>query len=195
MKLQRTALAASMIALVTAGWCAAELHRLQARLERISSNPRPPEAPGAGPGPQPANVEQRLKKLEVAMPGVGDVMSGIQLHFAKLYFAGEARNWDLARFERGEIEEGLNAVAALRPEEKGVDFVGLIDAFKQTQLTSLKDGVEMKDRGLFREAYQDTVVMCNACHQSTGRPFITITIPTNPPVANQRWEPPAEGGK
>ena len=186
------ALGAAVIALLAAGWCAAQLHGLNARLERMAARPREPEPPSA---PLATNLEQRLKKLEAAMPGAGDVMSGIQLHLAKLYFAGEARNWDLARFERGEIEEGLGAVAALRPEERGVDLAGLIDAFKQTQLTSLKDGIEMKDRGLFREAYQDAVVTCNACHQSTGRPFITITVPTNPPVANQRWEPPAEGGK
>jgi hypothetical protein len=57
-------------------------------------------------------------------------------------------------------------------------------------MVALKDAIDMKDRSLFKDAYQESIVMCNTCHQSTGRPFITITIPTNPPVANQRWEPP-----
>jgi hypothetical protein len=70
-----------------------------------------------------------------------------------------------------------------------------MDAFKNTQLVALKDAIEMKDRRLFRDAYREALVMCNTCHQSTGRPFITITIPTNPPVSNQRWELPADGGK
>ena len=78
-------------------------------------------------------------------------------------------------------------------KENGVNLAGIFEAFKQTQLVSLKDAVEMKDRGLLREAYRDSILMCNTCHQSTGRPFISITIPTNPPVSNQRWDQPPGG--
>ncbi len=118
---------AAVIALMATGWCAWETHELQGRLDRISHGSRPPPAEGGSLTAQPTNVEERLKKLEAASPRLGEIMSAIQLHFAKLYFAAEARNWDLARFERGEIVEGLDTAAAIRPEEKGVNFAGVID--------------------------------------------------------------------
>jgi hypothetical protein len=106
---------------------------------------------------------------------------------------GEARNWDLARFECGEVEEHLRTAAVLRPEERGVGLAGIIDAFKQTQLAELKDAIDVKDRTLFRAAYQQSILMCNSCHRASGRPFITIMMPTNSPVPNQRRELPPEG--
>ena len=183
----------ALVALLATGWCALEIHTLQARLDSITAQPGLARADRSGP--DPADVQQRLKKLEAASPRVGEMMSAIQLHFAKLYFAAEARNWGLAQFERGEIVESLDAVTAIHPDEKGVNLAGIIDAFKQTQLTSLKDALDVKDRALFREAYQDSLLVCNGCHQSTGRPFINIMTPTQPPVSNQRWEPPDFGGK
>lgn len=195
MKLERIALLAAVLALITAGWGVAEARKLQARLDHFADGARPQSSPGTSVGSQAANLEQRLKQLEAAAPSPGLFMSAIQLHFAKLYFAGEARNWDLARFERGEILEHLDVVAALRPQEGAVSVTGIMDAFKNTQLVAIQDAIEMKDRGLFRDAYRESIIMCNTCHQATGRPFITITIPTNPPVSNQRWEVPVAGGK
>ena len=122
-------------------------------------------------------------------------MLEIQLHFAKLYYASEARNWDLALFERNEIEGNLQSVALLRPEERGVGIAGIIEAFRNTQLAAMSEAIEVKDRGLFRKAYQDSIQMCNTCHEATGRSFITITIPNNPPVPNQKWEPRGFGGQ
>ena len=56
-------------------------------------------------------------------------------------------------------------------------------------MAEMNDAIAVSDRQLFRKSYQDMTAMCNACHQATGRPFIVITMPTNPPVFNQRWEP------
>jgi hypothetical protein len=196
MKLERAALTAAMLALVVAAWCASENRTLHARLDSLSASLQSPQK--AGPSLQPTNVEQRLSKLEAVTPDVGQTMLSIQFHFAKLYFAAEARNWDLARFERQEIVEDLNTVAALKPEENGVSLVGILGAFTNNlsgPLSLLKDAMDVSDRPLFRKAYQDSMVMCNTCHQSTGRPFIVITIPTNPPVFNQRWEPATYGAK
>jgi len=195
MKLERAALLAAILALIIAGWCAYEIRNLQARWDRLAAELRPHQLKSESLASQSTNLEQRLKKLEATAPSPGLFMSAIQVHFAKLYFAGEARNWELAGFERGEILEHLEVVAALRPEERGVSITGIMDAFKNTPLVALKDAIEMKDRSLFREAYRESMIMCNACHQATGRPFITITMPTNPPISNQRWELPSEGGK
>lgn len=140
--------------------------------------------------PPDAQFETRLKALEAGAPGVGTIMSGVQLHFAKLYFAGKAQNWPLAEFELHEVEENLDRAAALRPEEYGTNLVGLNDAFKQTQLAALKTAAQNKDWNAFQSAYTEAIWTCNGCHEETNRPFIIITVPTIPPVPNQQWEPP-----
>ena len=47
---------------------------------------------------------------------MGTIMPGVQLHFAKLYFAGKAQNWPLAEFEVHEVEENMDRAVALRPK-------------------------------------------------------------------------------
>jgi hypothetical protein len=136
-------------------------------------------------------LEAHLKALEAAAPGVGEIMSGVQLHFAKLYFAGKAQNWQLAEFELHEVEENLDKAVELRPEENGTNLVGLADGFKQTQLAALGTAAQHKDWSAFQSAYTEAIGVCNGCHKETTRPFIVITVPAAPPVPNQQWEPPA----
>jgi hypothetical protein len=138
-----------------------------------------------------AQAEARLKALEAAAPGVGTIMSSVQLHFAKLYFAGKAQNWPLAEFELHEVEENMDRAVALRPEEYGTNLVGLNDGFKQTQLAAMKTAAQQKNLEAFQSAYTEAIGVCNGCHEETNRPFIVITVPAASPVSNQQWEPPA----
>jgi hypothetical protein len=180
----------AVLAIVAAGLAVAQNRMLTARLEELSAGHlAAPQASIPAPSILSSNLEVRLKACEAGSPGMGGVMTRVQLHFAKLYFAVEARNWDLAKFERQELEENLGAAAEVRPEERGVGIAGVIEAFKNTQLTAMREAIDVKDRTLFREAYRDSMVVCNTCHQTTGRPFIHIILPTNPPVSNQQWEP------
>jgi hypothetical protein len=190
MKSAPIALAVALVALISAGWSAWQTTKLQARLDSI---PASAPAPQVAAAPQATNISARLAHLEAITPSVSQTMLSIQSHFAKLHYAAEARNWGLANFERGEIEEDLETVAAMKPEENGASLVGIISAFTNTvagPMAEMNDSIAVSDRQLFHKAYQDMAAMCNACHQATGRPFIFITIPTNPPVFNQRWEPP-----
>jgi hypothetical protein len=147
------------------------------------SHTRPPNEP---------SFEERLKRLEAAAPGVGEVMFGVQVHFAKLYYAADAGNWKLAEFEIEEVRENMERSATLRPEENGVKLAGVIDAFEQTQVAAMKHAIEKRELKLFQQAYIEAIAVCNSCHQSTGRPFIVITEPASPPVPNQQWTPPVE---
>ena len=55
-----------------------------------------------------AKIDSLQRRLDDAYrPGLGEFMSGIQVHHAKLWFAGNAQNWKLADFEVGEIRETL----------------------------------------------------------------------------------------
>jgi hypothetical protein len=189
MKSAHIALTIAILAVIAAAWSAAQTARLQARLDSINAAVPTAQPP---PAPQGTNLEARVAHLETITPDVGQMMQSIQSHFAKLHYAAEARNWDLARFERQEIAEDLETVAAMKPQDNGVNLLGIISAFTNGvsgPMAQMNDAIAVSDRQLFRKAYQDMTSMCNACHQATGRPFIFITTPTNPPVFNQRWEP------
>lgn len=171
------------------GWCVWEIEILKARLNEQHSAPNVIRASATQTEDLPTNIEPRLSQLEAVVPSPGLFMASVQQHFAKLYFAGGSKNWELANFEWVELQENLETVGKLLPEENGVEIAKVIEAFTDTQLAALKDSIAVKDSALFREAYQETLAMCNACHESTGRPFIMITEPTQPPVPNQRWTP------
>lgn len=189
MKSTYLALGIALVAIIAAGWSARETAKLQARIDSMNA-PAPVVQPA--PAPKGTNIEARVAHLEAITPDVGQVMQSVQSHFAKLHYAAEARNWDLVRFEREEIQEDLETVGVMKPEDNGVNLVGIISAFTNNvsgPMAQMNDAIAVSDRQLFRKSYQDMTAMCNACHQATGRPFIFITTPTNPPVFNQRWEP------
>jgi hypothetical protein len=59
-------------------------------------------------------------------PGLGEFMSGIQVHHEKLWFAGNAQNWKLANFEIGEIREALDDIQRFctdRPEIASIPMI------------------------------------------------------------------------
>jgi hypothetical protein len=133
-----------------------------------------------------------VAQLEAATPGVGDVMSGVQLHFAKLYYAARAKNWGLASFEIDEVKENLEKAAILRPFDNGVQLGEMFQGLQQKQFPAMKNAVERQDFKAFQQNYGESMSVCNMCHTATGRPFIVITLPSAPPVMNQRWEPVTE---
>lgn len=118
-------------------------------------------------------------------PGLGELMSIIQTHHAKLWFAGTNENWDLAKFEVDEINEQLESAKQLqdvRPEV--IDVPQIIP-----HLDSISMAIEAKDTAMFRAHFVALTNTCNSCHQSHGFGFNEITIPTAPPVTNQNFRP------
>ena len=48
-------------------------------------------------------------------PGFGEFMLGIQIHHAKIWYAGNAQNWPLVQFELNEIKESLDGIREYCP--------------------------------------------------------------------------------
>ncbi len=69
--------------------------------------------------------------------------------------------------------------------------------FNTAILAQLDKAIDAQDKAQFETAYNQTVAGCNSCHANytadakypKGRPFIKITVPTQPPVGNQQWTP------
>jgi hypothetical protein len=124
---------------------------------------------------------------EQYVPRLGDIMNAIQFRHMKLWFAGKALNWELAAYELRQLESGLMEAATL--------YAG-IPATNVTRMTgpaqSVADAIEAKDSRLFAKSFAEFTDGCNACHQSIGRGFIVMRVPTESPFNNQAFPPQAK---
>lgn len=135
-------------------------------------------------------LRAEVDSLRQQSPGLGEYMTTMQLHAAKLWYAVKESNWDLASYEVGELNETMDAAAALHVFKNNVNIAGVLESVQQTQILSLKHSLEAKNRKHFSVAYKQTLDACNGCHTSAGYKFISIIPPTREPVANQRWSKP-----
>ncbi|HBR15050.1 MAG TPA: hypothetical protein DD723_05855 [Candidatus Omnitrophica bacterium] len=135
------------------------------------------------------SLNKTIDSLKEQVPGLGEYMTTIQLHMAKLWFAGQAKNWDLAKFEVHEIEETMEVVANLNITRKDVNISSVIQSVLNSQIPDLEKAIQEKSLVKFETAYEQTVITCNSCHNAVGHQFIHVIKPTSPPVTNQKWEP------
>jgi hypothetical protein len=118
-------------------------------------------------------------------PGLGEFMSGIQTHHAKLWFAGINNNWKLADFEIQEIQEAVDDIRQFnsdRPESNAISMIA-------PSLDSVSNAIEQKNPLLFRNSFILLTNTCNNCHRATDHAFNVVTIPAGLPVVNQDFKP------
>lgn len=133
-----------------------------------------------------ATIDSLQKKLDdVYKPGFGEFMSAIQTHHAKLWFAGQQQNWELADFEIQEIKESLEDIRKYNADRPEVKSIGMIHA----ALDSVNTAIRQKDAPLFKNNFILLTNTCNACHRATEHAFNVVTIPTGLPVVNQDFKP------
>jgi len=134
-------------------------------------------------------LQTRIDSLEHQLanaykPGLGEFMSGIQVHHIKLWFAGQNKNWGLADFEINEIKEALTGIQKYckdRPEISNIEMINpAIDA--------VSDAIHKKDPDQFKNSYGLLTTTCNTCHQATQHQFNIIKIPDNPPFSDQDFQ-------
>lgn len=118
-------------------------------------------------------------------PGLGEFMSNIQVHHAKLWFAGINSNWKLADFEINEIRETLDDIQKFSVDRPEVKSIKMIDP----AIDSVSHAIKRQDSHLFKRSFGVLTTTCNHCHNATDHGFNVIIIPTVPPFSNQQFKP------
>jgi|SRR4051812_3893158 hypothetical protein len=113
-------------------------------------------------------------------------MNLIQVEHAKLWYAGEARNWDLAAYELTQLRAGL-ADAAVFYSGLPVSNVTTLAA----PIGAISDAIAAKDGKRFAAGVADLTAGCNSCHGSMQRSFVVIRVPADKPFGNQVFQPHA----
>jgi hypothetical protein len=144
-----------------------------------SNVPQPPS--------QAAPTTQELPKSYI--PGLGEFMGRIQVDHAKLWLAGEARNWDLAGYQLTELKEVLSDVQDLVPRYQNVPVGDMIDAIITGTITDLESTIAKRDFSSFSVFFDKLTAACNSCHQATNRGYIAVRRPTQSNFSNQDFSP------
>jgi hypothetical protein len=120
------------------------------------------------------------------VPRLADIMGTVQLRHMKLWFAAASPspNWDLAAFELRRLKGSLAEAASLYP---GIPVDSVTTMAKPVQ--AVADAIEAKDSRRFAGTFGELTVGCNACHQSVGRGFIVMRVPTASPFSDQVFPP------
>jgi hypothetical protein len=141
--------------------------------------PRPP-AGGSSSGP------------EGFVPGLGELMGLQQMRHAKLWFAGQAANWELADYEIDELGEGFDDIVKFHPTHKDSPVApkDAIPRMVTQPLADLRGAVGRKDAKAFTDAYDALTSACNNCHQATNFGFNRVQRPDSNPYTNQVFPPP-----
>ena len=126
-------------------------------------------------------TEIQKKVNDAYKPGLGEFMINIQLHHAKLWFAGLNENWKLAAFEIDEMKESFEDIQKYETEREETKMVPLI----YPSLDSIRTVVGKKDISEFKESFTLLTNTCNVCHTENHFEFNKIKIPDMPPFGNQ----------
>ena len=123
---------------------------------------------------------------------LGQQMLEVQIRHARLWQAGEARNWVLAQFEVAELREAFDGViehngdaAALQPQR----LADVLPAMINPPLKQLQEAIDAQDVAKFEAAYDALSAGCSACHAAAGHAFLVIQRPKTPILDNLRSEP------
>lgn len=132
-----------------------------------------------------ARIDSLQHQLDNAYkPGLGEFMSGIQVHHAKLWFAGQAGNWALSDFETKEIRESLDDIGHYCADRPEVASLSMIKA----PLDSVDAAIKSRNAASFKTAFIALTNTCNNCHRATNHAFNVIRIPDAPPFSNQVFQ-------
>lgn len=122
-------------------------------------------------------------------PGLGEFMAQTATRHAKLWFAGQARNWPLAGYEVDELHEGLEDAGHYHPNHKHIQepIPTLIASHMDQPLAGLEQAIAARNPQAFIENYDKLTEACNSCHRQTEFGFNVVVRPTSNPFTNQAF--------
>jgi hypothetical protein len=125
------------------------------------------------------------------VPGLGEIMTLTQMRHVKLWFAGEAGNWELASYELDELEEGFEDARTFHPTHKDAPqpLAEVMPAMVDAPIAALRGAVEKRDRPAFEAAFDALTAGCNACHQAMKFGFNAVQRPSTNSFPNQNFAP------
>lgn len=125
------------------------------------------------PAAQAKDDTLNLKELTKTQSGLGTIMIEVGDRFTAANFAAEAGNWNVVDYELKELKEVMEVGEITRPKRKKA-----IKRFLSGPFEKIEDAAKEKDLASFQTTFDETVISCNKCHKSTGKPYIIYEVPS-----------------
>ena len=122
-------------------------------------------------------------------PGLIEFMAAVQSHHAKIWLAGNARNWDLADYQVDELKELLEEIAKRVPKYRDIPVAQMIEATTLPPIGEIEGAIKARDSAKFTAAFDRLTAACNTCHEAANRGFIVIQRPATSSFPNQSFAP------
>ncbi len=161
------------------------------------------QPPAPAPDALPADLAARTAALEQQVaaltervdeltPETAVLMAQVQVQHAKLYYAGKARNWELAAYSLHEINEALQAVQIFNDqfEDFPTPLSELVPSLVGPPLGDIHGAIRARDGARFDAAFKSLTAACNACHATLKLGFIRVRDPTTVEFSNQSFAAP-----
>jgi len=84
--------------------------------------------------------------VEAYVPELGQQMDSIQMHHAKLWYAGSARNWPLTAYEAREMREVFEIVGKYRSQIKEKQIAMMIDTIMVAPIAQVESAAAAGSR-------------------------------------------------
>ena len=159
----------------------------------------------AGSTPAQASENARIAALEAKIdalerrlppPELGHQMLELQIRHDRLWWAGEAGNWNLAYYMVGELGEALHGIEETNgnaPEVQPEKLSVVMPAIMNQAIEGVQSALEKKNKAAFAKAYDHLSASCNACHALAGVGIVHIQRPKTPLLDNMRYAPEKTG--
>lgn len=103
-------------------------------------------------------IESLLTQLKNSYkPGTGELISNIQLHHSKLWFAGENNNWLLAEYNESLIQSAFRKIQLYHGNTQEAKAAFMIDP----AMDSVRNAIVQKDHFAFESAFRFLTLRCH----------------------------------
>jgi hypothetical protein len=134
--------------------------------------------------------------LKGRVPDQSHAMKDVGYHFANLWFAGQKKNWPLAKFYLDETRSHLKWAVRIIPIRKtkagDVDLRGILEAVDNSMLNEIQKAIQSEDASKFTGTYKQALEGCYACHKASEKPYLRPQIPERPEVGIINFDPDAK---
>lgn len=117
-----------------------------------------------------------VEDIAMVQPGLARIMPEIGNRTWKMYYAAEARNWPLAKFQWKEVRGLFELGAFMRPKHEDA-----INKYLEENWSTLQGPIEREDFATFDKAFNECIDMANAYHDQKDKPYIHWKLPDTPP--------------
>src|ERR1051325_9267616 len=117
-----------------------------------------------------------LSDLGHLMPGMAEIMPLVGGRIWKCYYAGQAHNKALARFQLSEAVNLMEKGAFLRPT-----YAENMEKFINEEVAAVRKAIESEDWDGFDTAFAAMVDAANAYHEVYDKAFLRWKVPDEPP--------------